>query len=59
MKGIMKHGDLIFGAVGTAGTITLTHINLLLGFVAGILTVGVMALRFRKEWKYRDKPPKD
>lgn len=55
----MKHGDIVFGAVGTVGTITLTQFNAMLACAAGILTVGVMALRFRREWKNRNQPPKD
>lgn len=53
----MRHGDIAFGAIGTAGTFTLAHVNLLLGCIAGALTVGVMLLRLRKEWKHRNDPP--
>lgn len=54
----MKHGDIVFGTIGTLGTITLTQFNAMLAFAAGILTVGVMALKFRREWKSRNQPPK-
>jgi hypothetical protein len=59
MKRIMKHGDIVFGTVGTAGTFGLGTVNLWLGCVAGVLTVGVMAIRLRREWKHRNDPPKE
>jgi hypothetical protein len=55
----MKHGDIVFGTVGTAGTFGLGTVNLWLGCVAGVLTVGVMAIRLRREWKHRNDPPKE
>lgn len=56
---LMKHGDVIFGAVGTASSFTLGTVNLLLGCTAGVLTVGVMGLRLRREWRHRNRPPED
>lgn len=53
----MKHGDIFFGAIGTAGTALLSTINVVLACLAGLLTVGIMALRFRREWKHRDDKP--
>lgn len=47
--------DITFGAAGTIGTVGLSQINLMLGFLAGVLTVAVMLLRLRKEWKDRNK----
>ena len=54
-----KQWDILLGTVGTAGTITLSTINAWLALTAGILTVFVMALRARREWKGRDRPPED
>lgn len=51
----MKHGDVLFGAVGTVGTFGLAQFNLLLGCVAGLLTVAVMGMKARKEWRDRNK----
>jgi len=51
----MKHGDIIFGAIGTTSTALLSQINVVLACAAGVLTVGVMALKFRREWRNRDK----
>jgi hypothetical protein len=51
----MKHGDIVFGAVGTAGTFTLAQINVALGCVAGVLTVAVMLFKLKKEWRDRNK----
>ena len=47
--------DVAFGILGTAGTLSLSFINVMLGCMAGVLTVCVMGLRLRKEWKDRDK----
>lgn len=55
MTNTMKSGDIIFGAVGTSATFGLTQINLTLGCIAGVLTVIVMLLKLRKEWRDRDK----
>lgn len=55
----MKHADIIFGTVGTASTAVLTQVNTVLACIAGVLTVGVMALRFRREWKNRNRPPRE
>lgn len=51
----MKHGDIVFGTVGTAGTFTLAQFNTLLGCAAGILTVAVMVFKLRREWIDRNK----
>jgi len=55
----MKHSDIVFGTAGTAATFGLGFINVALGCVAGVLTVGILALRFRREWLHRDDPPSD
>ena len=54
----MKNGDIVFGTLGTVGTITLAQFNAILACGAGLLTVGVMGLRLRREWKHRNDPPK-
>lgn len=51
----MKHFDLMFGIVGTVGTATLSQINTALAFVAGVLTVFVMAMRALHEWRRRNE----
>lgn len=53
----MKQPDLWFGTLGTAGTLTLATVNVFLGCVAGLLTISVMALRLRREWRARKDPP--
>jgi hypothetical protein len=55
----MKHGDIIFGTVGTISTGILSTINIILAFIAGSLTVFVMVLRARREWKHRNLPPEE
>lgn len=50
----MKKFDVIFGTAGTTATLTLNQINSILALVAGLLTVGVMFLRLRREWKNRN-----
>ncbi len=55
----VRHGDLLFGVIGTGSTVGFLWVNGALAFVAGALTVGVMALRLRREWKHRNDPPED
>lgn len=55
-KGIkMKHGDIVFGVVGTTSTFGLGTINAVLGCIAGVLTVAVMLFKLRKEYRDRNK----
>ena len=51
----MNNGDIAFGVIGTAGTFGLGQINLVLGCTAGVLTIAVMLMRLRKEWRDKDK----
>lgn len=51
----MKHGDILFGTIGTTATFGLTLVNLTLGCIAGVMTVVVMAIKLRKEWKNRNE----
>lgn len=51
----MNNGDIVFGVVGTTTSLTLSQFNVALGCLAGLLTVCVMGLRLRKEWRNRDK----
>lgn len=53
----MKNGDVILGAVGTAATFGLNAVNVVLGSIAGALTVAILVLRFRREWRHRNDPP--
>ena len=58
MTARMKHnGDLFFGALGTSLSFGLGSLNLALGCTAGALTVFVMLLRARREWRHRNDPP--
>ena len=53
----MKHWDAIFATVGMGGT--LATVNTLLATVIATLTILMLALRLRKEWNNRNKPPDD
>lgn len=50
----MKHGDILFGTIGTTATFGLSLINLTLGCIAGVMTVLVMGIKLKKEWKNRN-----
>ncbi len=54
MKPYGKNWDLIFGAGGFAGTITLDQVNKVLACAVGLLTVLILIFRLRREWKYRN-----
>jgi hypothetical protein len=53
----MKHSDIVFGTVGTIATFILSHFDKALAITAGLLTVGILILRFRREWIHRNDPP--
>lgn len=55
----MKHNDVIFGTVGTVVTFVLSHFDKALAITAGILTVSILILRFRREWRHRNDPPEN
>lgn len=54
-----KYGDVIFGAAGTASTVTLSTINGYLAFGTGCLTLCILSIRLYREIKNINKPPKD
>jgi len=56
----MKHGDVMFGAAGSLATFVASHFNEFLGSAVGLVSLAVMLLRLRREWKHRnDAPPND
>lgn len=55
----MKNIDICFGIAGSVTTWGLTAVNGILALIAGILTVAVMVLRLRREWKIRNRDPDD
>ena len=53
----MKHGDILFGARGTSATFGLAQVNQILACIAGVMTIIVMGVKLRKEWKSRNAKP--
>ena len=53
----MKHGDILFGAIGTSATFGLAQVNQILACIAGVMTIIVMGVKLRKEWKSRNAKP--
>ena len=51
----MNNNDIAFGFIGTSATFGLSQINLVLGCAAGVLTIAVMIIRLRKEWRNRNQ----
>ena len=51
----MKHWDAIFATVGMGSTLALA--NTLLATIIATLTVAMLTLRLRREWRNRNKPP--
>lgn len=51
---MQKHWDSIFGTAGLVGTITLGHVNVAIGCAVGAVTLFVMVLRARREWRHRN-----
>lgn len=54
---MQKHWDVLFGAGGIATTLTLTQFNQMLACAAGLVTLFVLVMRARREWRHRNKPP--
>ena len=54
---IMKHGDILFGTIGTSATFGLAQFNQVLACIAGVLTIIVMSVKLLKEWKSRNEKP--
>jgi hypothetical protein len=59
VKHMNKNWDIIFGTGGVITTLTLTQINQILAFCAGVLTLFILAIRACREWSHRNKPPED
>ncbi len=55
----MKYGDVMFGTVAAIFTYAAGHFNEILAAVVGLVSLCVMLLRLRREWKHRDDPPDD
>ena len=53
----MKHGDVMLGAAGSVATFVASHFNEFLGSCVGLVSLAVMLLRLRREWKHRNEPP--
>ena len=55
VKPMSKHWDTIFGTTMAAGTITLAHINTAIGISVGLVSLFIVIIRARKEWKNRNR----
>ena len=55
----MRHGDILFGAIGTSATFGLAQVNQVLACIAGVMTVVVMGIKLTKEWKNRHDKKSD
>lgn len=54
-----ENWDLGIGGGGTFATISLAGVNAGLAAACGALTLFILALRARREWRKRDEPPTD
>lgn len=50
----MKHRDIILESLATGLLWLLTNVDKAAATVAGLLTVGIIAIRLRKEWRHRN-----
>ena len=56
---IMKHGgDVIIGAVGVGGSITIAQYNAIMGAVGVTLSVVYLCMKIFYFWRRRNDPPK-
>lgn len=51
--------SVLLGTIGTTITFILSNFDKVLAYVAGILTVVLLILKVRREWKHRNDPPAD
>lgn len=54
-----ENWDIGFGSGGTFAILSLASINATLAAGCGALTLAILALRLRREWRKRDEPPTD
>jgi hypothetical protein len=54
MHQLQKQIDLLFGWLACAATFITTHFNQFLGAGVGLLSLAIMVIRFRKEWRHRN-----
>ena|GEM_PF-6837398 len=47
----------MFGWMGFALTFLANHFSATIGGMVGIVTLAVMTLRLRREWRHRNNPP--
>ena len=47
----------MLGAAGSVATFVASHFNEFLGSCVGLVSLAVMLLRLRREWKHRNEPP--
>ena len=50
---IINH-NAILGIVGTSASFILSHYDKALAGIAAILTIGILCIRIRKEWRHRN-----
>jgi len=51
--------SVLLGTIGTAATFILSHFDKVLAIAAGILTVALLLLKLRREWRHRNDPPQE
>jgi hypothetical protein len=49
--------DVVFGFLTSAITFIVSHFNAIIGGCIGVISLGIMLLRLRREWKHRNDPP--
>lgn len=54
-----ENWDIGFGSGATFAMLTLASINTAIAAGCGALTLAILALRLRREWRKRDEPPTD
>lgn len=54
-----KYWDVLFGTGGFLTSLTLAQWNQLVALAVGLLTLFILIMRSRREWRNRNKPPED
>ena len=59
MTRMFRHWDIASGAGATLAVVKLESFNSGIATMVGVLTVILLSLRVRSEWRNRNKPTKD
>ena len=52
-----RHWEAFFASVGLGASAIVAHVHQIAGLVIALFTLFILAIRAKREWKYRNDPP--